>query len=345
MEIPPHPPLEKGGWGDFQVNLKSRSNFYYLLFSIFFLSIFLLSCTRYPTIPKMEEIKGGKEDKVAEKKGGMGEAFQKRAVALIPTLEGKEKDYVIGPEDVLKIMVWDHDDLSREIYVSSEGEFSYPLIGKVHADGLTLSQLEKRIKDLLFGRYIVNPQVTITVKEYKSKRVFVLGEVGGPQRKGLGPGDYPLTGKTRLVEVLSLAGGPTQDAGAEIIVVRPRHKRGNPTPLEEAGEDEIISINLRRLLEGDTSQNIYLEPDDSIYVPKAEFFFVFGEVKAPGRYNLEKGTTVLKAITTAGGITEKAAINKTKIVREEGGAKLEISVKMTDPVLPEDILMVPESFF
>jgi len=293
----------------------------------------------------MEEIEGAKEGKVAEKREDMGEAFQKRAAAPMAPLEGEEKDYVIGPKDILKIMVWDHDDLTREIHVSRKGAFSYPLIGKVHADGLTVSQLEERITDALSGRYIVNPQVSITVREYKSKRVFVLGEVGGPQRGGLGPGAYPLTGNTRLVEVLSLAGGPTQDAGAEVIIVRPRHKTGNPIPLQEAGEDEIITVNLRRLLEGDTSQNIYLEPDDTIYVPRAEFFFVFGEVKRPGRYNLEKGTTVLKAITTAGGITEKAAINKTKVVREKEGLKMEIPVKMTDPVLPEDILIVPESFF
>ena len=72
---------------------------------------------------------------------------------------------------------------------------------------------------------------------------------------------------------------------------------------------------------------------------------MFGEVKNPGRYILEKGTTILKAITTAGGVTEKAAINKTKVVREIGGRKVEISVKMTDPVKPEDVIMVPESFF
>jgi len=169
--------------------------------------------------------------------------------------------------------------------------------------------------------------------------------VGGSQGGGQGPGSYPLTGKTTLVEVLSLAGGPNRDAGSEVVVIRPKNKKGNPIPLERAGKDEIITINLRKLLEGDTSQNIFLEPNDTIYVPRAEYFFVFGEVKRPGRYILEKETTVLKAITTAGGVTEKAAINKTRVVRERGGKKAEIPVKMTDPVEPEDIVMVPESFF
>ena len=317
-----------------------------ILLSITLFSIFLLSCTRYPTIPKIEKkTKPEENSAVIAKKEDIEEIFQKKVPTFISHLEKKEKDYEIGPEDVLEIMVWDHDDLTREVYVSQEGEFSYPLIGKVHADGLSVAQLEKKIRDRLSEGFIVDPQVTVTVKEYKSKRVFVMGEVGGPKGSGKGPGAYPLTGKTTLLEVLSLAGGPTKDAGSEVIIVRPKNKKGNPTPLKKAKEDEIITINLRKLLEGNTSRNIYLETNDTIYLPKAEFFFVFGEVKNPGKYNLEKGTTVLKAITTAGGVTEKAAINKTKVVREKGGVKAEISVEMTDPVEPEDIIMVPESFF
>jgi len=239
--------------------------------------------------------------------------------------------------------VWDHDDLTRDVTVSQEGEFSYPLIGKVHAAGLTVFQLEKEIRDKLDGRYIIDPQISITVKEYKSKRVFVLGEVSQKGEKG--PGAYPLQGKTTLLEVLSQAGGPTKDAGSEVVVIRPKNSKGNPKSLEEATEDEIIKINLRKLLDGDSRQNIYLRPNDTIFVPEAEYFFVFGQVERPGRYILEPGTTVLKAITTAGGVTEIAAINKTKIVRERGSGKSEIPVSMTDPVEAEDIIMVPESFF
>jgi polysaccharide export outer membrane protein len=208
----------------------------------------------------------------------------------------------------------------------------------VHADGITVAQLEKKIGDELSGRYIIDPQVSITVKEYRSKRVFILGEVETP-------GEYPLTGETTLVEVLTLSGGPTEDAGSEVIVIRPKNHRENPVSLEEAREDEIVDLNLRKLLEGDTSQNVFLEPNDTIYIPHEQYFYVFGEVKKPGRYSMEKGTTVLKAITTAGGVSEKAAINKTRIVREQEGSKIQIPVKMTDPLESEDIVMVPESFF
>lgn len=297
------------------------------------------SCARYPKIPEVK-----KAEEVSRPSEDMGRLFQKKAAALVPLIESRKKEYVIGPQDVLQITVWDHEDLNREVTVSEDGNFSYPLIGKVHADGLTVSELEKEIEKRLSGKYIINPQVNITVKEYKSKQVFVLGEVGGTSAEK-GPGAYPLIGKTTLLEILAEAGGPTKDAGSEVIIIRPKNKKANPTPLEKASKDEIIRVNLRRLLEGDMSQNIVLQPNDTIYVPKAEYFYVFGEVKKPGKYILERGITVLKAITIAGGTTEKAAINKTKIVRERDGQKIEIKPKMTDPVYPGDTIIVPESLF
>ncbi|WAC06800.1 MAG: polysaccharide export protein [Thermodesulfobacteriota bacterium] len=313
----------------------------------FFLTLFLLllSACFYPTIPKID----GEPEKAAEQTStsasheeGIKDIFQKKAPVFASPPQ-KEKEYEIGPEDVLEIQVWDHDDLTREIYVSREGVFSYPLIGTVRAGGLSIEQLEQEITNRLSGKYIIDPQVSVTVKGYKSKRVFVLGEVGGSEK---GPGTYPLTGKTTLIEVLTLAGGLSKDAGSEVIVIRPKNIKENPVTLEQAGkEDRVIRINLRKLLEGDNSQNIYLEPNDTVFVSKAAYFFVYGEVKTPGRYNLEKGTTVLKAITTAGGATEKAAVNRTKVVREKEGRKTEINITMTDPIEPEDIVMVPESFF
>lgn len=317
---------------------KEKYRFVILLLS-FFLLISFLSCARYPKIPKVKKMK-----KTASPSENMGKLFQKKAAGFVPLIESKKKEYVLGPQDVLKITVWDHEDLNREVTISEDGNFSYPLIGKVHAEGLTVSGLEDEIEKRLSGKYIINPQVNVTVKEYKSKQVFVLGEVGGTGT-GKGPGAYPLIGKTTLMEILAEAGGPTKDAGAEVVIIRPKKKRSNPVPLEKASEDEIIRVNLRKLLEGDMSQNILLQSNDTVYVPKAEYFYVFGEVKQPGKYILEKGITVLKAITIAGGTTEKAAINKTKIVREKDGQKIEMKAKMTDPIYPGDTIIVPESLF
>ena len=312
-----------------------------------FLILLLLQACSYPTVPQIKETAQAPEEPSAgtPPEQNIGEIFQKKAPVLASQPERKEKEYEIGPEDMLEVMVWDHDDLTREVYVSREGVFSYPLIGTVQAGGLTVEQLEKEICNRLSGKYIIDPQVTVTVKEFKSKKVLVMGEVGGTEGKGKGPGAYPLTGKTTLMEILTMTGGPTKNAGAEITVMRPRKTGGASGSQEKSANDEVIKVNLRKLLEGDPSQNIYLEPNDTVYVSKAAFFYVYGEVKNPGRFNLERGTTVLKAITTAGGATEKAAVNRTKVVREKGGQKSEMRVNLTDPVEAEDIVMVPESFF
>lgn len=311
------------------------------------LFMILLTACSYPTIPRIEETTQAPEKPStgSSPEQNLGDIFQKKAPEFACPAKQKEKEYEIGPEDVLEIMVWDHDDLTREVYVSREGVFSYPLIGTVQAGGLSIEQLEKEISDRLSGKYIIDPQVTVTVKEFKSKKVLVIGEVGGAEGKGKGPGAYPLTGKTTLMEILTMAGGPTKNAGTEITVMRPRKTGRASGAQEKSANGEVIKVNLRKLLEGDISQNIFLEPNDTVYVSKAAFFYVYGEVKTPGRYNLEGSTTVLKAITTAGGATEKAAVNRTKVVREKQGRKTEISVNLTDPVEPEDIVMVPESFF
>ncbi|MEW6614743.1 MAG: polysaccharide biosynthesis/export family protein [Thermodesulfobacteriota bacterium] len=322
----------------------------FFLFCFLFSIFTITSCVSYPDIPevnRMKEVEEAKPSKGKEEES-IAKVFEKKVKIIASSFKSHEpKDYRIGPEDVLQVQVWDHDDLTRTVKVSREGEFSYPLIGRVHADGVTVSELEKDIRTKLSGRFIINPQVTISVNSYESKRIYILGEVGGPQSKGQGPGVYPLTGETTLVEILSKAGGPTQDAGDDVIVVRPRNvgSKGSPIPLEKAGEGEVITLNLRKLLEGDERQNILLKHGDTIYLSKAEYFFVVGEVKREGRYKLEKGTTVLKGITTAGGFTDKAAKGKVMVLREGDGKKIKIPVKMTDLITAQDVIMVPESFF
>jgi len=302
--------------------------------SLLLITMLLISCAGYPTIPRLEEIDPTRA------KPPPPELFQEKATALLPEREVKQKDYVIGPEDVLRIQIWDHPDMDREVNVSREGDFSYPLIGKVHADGLTMVALEKEITRRLDKKYIINPQVTVTVKEYRSKKVFFLGEVANR-------GTYSLTGKTTLLELLAQAGGPTTDAGTEAILIRPRNQvnKDNPAPLEETSDGDVIVINLQHLMDGDINQNVSLQHGDTIYVTEAQYYYVFGEVARPGKFVLEKDTTILKAITTAGGTTDLASVNRTKVVREKDGVRRKLKVKMTDEVMPEDIIMVPESFF
>jgi polysaccharide export outer membrane protein len=252
-----------------------------------------------------------------------------------------QRDYLLGAEDVIEIIVWGHDDLRRILPISLEGTITFPFIGEVRAVGKSTQELEKEMAAKLGDGYLVNPQITISVKEYNSQKVFVMGEVNKP-------GTYPVTKENNLVYLLSQAGGPTKDVGEEVLIIRPNnnlHSRGMTLEEAEAKRVPIITVNLREALAGDPNHNVSVRNGDSIIVSKISFFFVMGEVKNPGKYNLERGTTVLTGVSMAGGLTPKAASRRTKIVRERDGKKIEMKVTMETPVQPGDTIIVPESFF
>jgi len=257
-----------------------------------------------------------------------------------PALLHAQGDYLIGKEDMLEIIVWGHDDLKRTMPVSLEGMISFPLIGEIQGAGISAGALEKAIAAKLGEGFIINPQVTVTVKEYKSQRVFLMGEVTNP-------GTYAVTRENNLLYVLSQAGGPTKDAGEEVVAIRSSRPVDRALTLEEAKKqrEQIIKVNLRDVLAGDKNSNITIHDGDTVIVPKMPFFFVMGEVKSPGKYNLERGTTVLMAISIGGGLTPKAAANRTRITREQNGNKVEIPIGMEALVMPGDTIIVPESFF
>ena len=262
---------------------------------------------------------------------------------LLPCSALAQGDYMLGPEDMIEITVWGHEDLKRMVPVSLEGTITFPMIGEVRAAGKSTQQLEKELAQKLGDGYLKNPQITITVKDFKSQKVFVMGEVKNP-------GTYPITKENNLLFALSQAGGFTKDAGEEVVVIRPRDpvKQGKMMTLEEAAADKkttILRVNLKDALAGDRKDNVPIRDGDSIIVPKMPFFFVMGEVKNPGQFNLERGTTVLMGISIGGGLTPKSAPNRTKIVREVEGKKTEIKVNMETLVQAGDTIIVPESFF
>jgi polysaccharide export outer membrane protein len=131
-----------------------------------------------------------------------------------PAAQTAQADYQIGPSDILRVTVYGHEDLTQTILVQPDGTFTFPLVGRVKGSDMTPAELEKKIGILLARGFIRNPQVTVVVQEYRSKTVYVVGEVARP-------GPYPLAGRTTLVEVLAKA-GPTPNAGAEVVVVRPQ---------------------------------------------------------------------------------------------------------------------------
>src|SRR5690242_4979709 len=130
--------------------------------------------------------------------------------------------YTIGPGDVLRVNVYDNPDLSQEVTVEADGAFSYPLIGRVQAAGLPVRQLESLLVKRLADGYLVSPHVGVTVTQHKSQQVYVMGAVSKP-------GPYALQRQTTLLEALSAAGGPTPDAGFEVILTRAADTQALPS--------------------------------------------------------------------------------------------------------------------
>jgi polysaccharide export outer membrane protein len=243
-----------------------------------------------------------------------------------------DSGYLVGEGDVLKIAVYDNPDLATTARINSDGTIIFPLVGQIEISGMTVSKVAQKIAQKLANGYIVNPQVSFFIEEFRSKRVVILGQIKNP-------GLYELSGPTTLLELLSKAGGVTVDAGDNIIIKR--------APRGSGAEKKLITINLKKLLEkGDASLDIPIMDGDNVFVAKAGMFYVTGQVNKPDAYKLEDGSSVIKAITMAGGFTNLAAPGKVKIIRKiNGKEKILENVSMHDPVLPEDVIVVPESFF
>ena len=242
-------------------------------------------------------------------------------------------DYTLGVGDLLQINVYEHEDLKTQARIDGMGYISLPLIGKVQILNLTISEASKRIEKRLSGDYIINPQVSINILSYESKKAVILGQVKKP-------GLFEIRENMTLLELISQAGGLSDGAGDTAIIKR-------KTNFLDINENTVIYIDLKKLIEqGDTSLNIPIAEGDSVYINKTYSFFVTGEVKKPGEYKYEEKMTIIKAITLAGGLTGKASSQRIKIIRKiDGKEEVFDKVLMDQHILPDDVIVVPESFF
>jgi polysaccharide export outer membrane protein len=287
----------------------------------------------------------------------------------------RPSDYEIGPGDVLKVVVIGQAQMTGDFPVDPQGMVNVPILGKIKASQLTTFELERKLNTLLeAGQILRRPQVTVSVSEYGSQRVFVTGEV---QR----PGRYALKADRSLLTLLGDIGALGSNVGYEVIVVRPPAPATAPSgpavPLSmtdapetastsegnAAGPDtsatpspvpglpfvapgsEVFRVGLLELQSGNPEKNIQLKAGDTVYFPKASQVYVMGSVARPGPIHYEEGMTVLQALTLAGGVTDRGSAGRTKVIRIVDGKKVEKKVKATDIVQPEDTLVVPERFF
>jgi polysaccharide export outer membrane protein len=260
------------------------------------------------------------------------------------------RDYKIGPQDLLEISVFEVEKLNKTVRVSSQGNVNLPLIGVLKVKGLTPEELEKEIRSLLAEKYLQDPHVSVLIKEFRNQRISVMGSVKNP-------GVFDVTGTRTILDLLAMAGGLREDAGQLLFLLRP--PREEELSQKGKGDDdrrpETFVIDLEGLLvEGNLRLNVSLLHGDVINIPVSGRVFVGGEVKSPGGFVKGRKMTLGQAIILAGGLNFSANGSDTKIFRySEKGTDKEVLTfniyaiqkgREKDPYLQEnDIIVVPQS--
>lgn len=237
----------------------------------------------------------------------------------------------LGMGDMIRVSVFRNPDLTTEARVSERGTIMFPLIGEISVTGLTPTQVSKQIADKLrAGRFVVDPEVTVSIAQVNSRQVAVLGNVQKPGR-------YPLDATTaKVTDLLALAGGIAPTGSDQITVMTTRN-----------GKTERREIDLAAMIRsGDLTQNLELQAGDTIYVGRAPMIYVTGEVTRAGAYRVEKDMTVMQAIALGGGITPRGTDRGIRIHRKNGDGQIHrMEARLTDPVQVDDVIFVRESIF
>lgn len=253
-------------------------------------------------------------------------------LVLLPVLVNADiraADYLLASGDVIRVQVYQNQDLSLERRLSEAGTVSYPLIGTVKLKGLSISSAEQLIaRALQDGNYVNKPQVTITLLENKGNLVSVLGLVKQPGR-------YPLDGgNTRVSEILALAGGVSEQGSDSIVVTGVRDGKSFRKIVDIAG----------LYLEDKPGEDIFVSAGDTIYVHRAPVFYIYGEVQKPGSYRVERRMSVMQALAQAGGLTSRGTERGLKLQRRgSDGKPKEVAPQMTDLIEADDVIYVRES--
>lgn len=251
------------------------------------------------------------------------------ASSALPSSLGR--GYSLGTGDVVRMSVFQQPDMATEARVSEAGTITIPLLGPVDVSGLTPKQVETKIGSLLRSKgFVRDPQVNVSIVQFKSRQVSVLGHVNRPGRYQLEEGVY------RLTDVLALAGGSSADASDSVTLVRQRD-----------GKVITLEIDIPALFK---SNGTMISPEviggDTIYVDRYPFFYVYGEVQRPGVYRLEKGMILMQALSVGGGLNLRASKKDIQINRrDKTGKVMTFTAQLTDPILPDDVILVNESLF
>lgn len=261
------------------------------------------------------------------------------SLSAVGTIWAAQKDYVLGPGDVVKISIYDHPDMTTEARISQENTITFPLLGAVKIGGDTSTAAEATIAERLAQKgFVKQAQVNIVVTEFHSQQVYVLGHVNKPGR-------YPLEGTSTLLEIIAVAGGINSDGANRAVLVR--KDKGGPVR-EHIDLLEPFYPNLSASSDkGEPAANIEMRNGDVIFVPRAPRFYVYGEVQKPGVYRLERHMTVMQALSVAGGFTQRANDDDVSIKRREKSGKVNTlpSPDLTHLLQANDVIYVKASLF
>lgn len=240
-------------------------------------------------------------------------------------------EYRLGAGDVVRIAVYQNPDLTLETRVTEAGIVSYPLLGNVRLGGHSVTAAEKLIADgLRGGNFVKNPQVTLVVLQVRGNQASVLGQVNRPGR-------YPLeVADMRLTDLLAMAGG-VSGAGADLVVVTGT-RNGQPVR-HEIDLPTVFTAGGRAL-------DILILNGDAVWVDRQPLVYIYGEVQRPGPMRLERGMSLMQALATGGGLTQRGTEKGIRVHRKaEGGGVQIIELKMDDKLRDGDVVFVRESLF
>lgn len=254
--------------------------------------------------------------------------------------------YVVGPNDVLTIAYDGEPSMTGKFTVGSDHTITYPLIGRVQAAGRTLTEIQEEVRTQLITKgFYIDPQIALSVEDFRPQSVSIVGEVRTP-------GTYALSGTMRLFDALAAAGSTLPTAGAEAVVV-PAESRGVVVHSSAAIEREALEaegpstsgLSRIALERGLPTENIRLHDGDTVFILRAESIYLVGEIARPGAYTMRHDTkTILQGIALGGGTTGRGA-EQVRIIRVVNGERKKLKVSVYDEVLPGDTIIVPRRLF
>lgn len=243
-----------------------------------------------------------------------------------------QSNYVIGAGDELHLTVYGQPELTTDGQVSTDGYMEIPLIGSVKIAGHSSADASHLIAERYQnGNVLKSAQVNLLVTKYRSQVVSILGKVNRP-------GKLVLEGSTTLTQAIAWAGGVADGGSEHLILVR----------TDANGRQERTEYDLQKLLgrEAVSAPVVWLKDGDTLYIPRAERFYVSGEVRTPGMYVLDRPLNIMQAVGVGGGATARASDRSVKLYRKQAdGSVKELHAKPDEPVLDGDVLVVQESLF